>query len=397
MRHAEARLFKLHENSSKRVRLGPQTSGLCGILAHRSSSGPLGANGRTMKIITRSRRSARVGPLALTSADGFVRKGLLVVLLGLIVGALLLQQGAGSLSKVKVREGTLAIQKNAPFAAALRTAPLAGDPDSPAYGAYFAAEGNELPPIVLIHGTPDTMGAFEPLLFGEGNLYGKANVWTLEVAGHGIAPANADSYPFQRCADHVAASLDAFGLKGVTLVGNSYGAEFCWRVAVDRPDLVARLVLIDSSGLPRTEDQFLSEEIKMRDWSVARFGYLLNSESRVASALDPHFEGGADPGRVHEVFLGLQNRSNWNAMIDLVKDESGERAADLARIQAKTLLIWGEHDEAYPPATFGRVFEERIPDARLIVVEGAGHYPHEQEPALVAREILALHEEGRSK
>lgn len=332
---------------------------------------------------------------ARSSRAGWIRKAVLLALLLLIVSVVFVQQGAGSQSKEEVRQGILAIQKNAPFAAALRRAELPGNPDSPAYASSFPAAGNSGPPIVLVHGTPDTMGAFEPLLFGEGGLHGRANLWTLEVAGHGIATANASEYTFQRCADHVAAALHAFELEGVTLVGNSYGAEFCWRVAVDHPDLVARLVLIDSSGLPRTDDQFLSEEVKMRDWSVARLGYLLNSEERVAMALDPHFDGAADPGRVHEVFLGLENRGNWNAMIDLVRDENGERQHDLAKIQAQTLLIWGEHDEAYPPETFGRVFDERIPSSRFVVVEGAGHYPHEQQPALVAAEILSLHQQGR--
>ncbi|QDV08042.1 Lipase 3 precursor [Planctomycetes bacterium Poly30] len=347
-----------------------------------------------MKLAPRALDAAR-------SSRGFVRKALLLVLLALIVVAVLVQSGAGSLSKEDVRRDILAIQKNAPFAAAMRTAPLPGVPvgnmDSPAMGAYFPATGDELPPIVLVHGTPDTMGAFGALLFGEGGLHGQANVWALEVAGHGFALANEDEYSFQICADHVAASLQAFGLEGVTLVGNSYGGEFCWRVAADHPELVARLVLIDSSGLPRTDDQFLSEEVKMREWSVARLGYLLNSEERVAFALDPHFDGHADPGRVHEVFLGLENRANWNAMIDLVRDENGARENDLARIQAPTLLLWGETDQAYPPDTFGRVFDERIPSSRLVVVEGAGHYPHEQQPALVAKEILALHREGRGK
>ena len=44
----------------------------------------------------------------------------------------------------------------------------------------------------------------------------------------------------------------------------------------------------------------------MREWSVARLGYLLNSEDRVAFALDPHFDGAADEDRVREVFLGLE-------------------------------------------------------------------------------------------
>ena len=171
-------------------------------------------------------------------------------------------------------------------------------------------------------------------------------------------------------------------------------ARDAFRGALDHPDLISRLVLIDSSGLPRTDEQFLSEEVKMREWSVARLGYLVNSEPRVASALDPHFDGGADPERVKEVFLGLENRGNWNAMIDLVRDENGARAGELAGLQPPTLLLWGELDQAYPPATFGATFAERIPAARLVVVPGAGHYPHEQTPARVAQAILAFHRGG---
>ncbi|MEM1448622.1 MAG: alpha/beta hydrolase [Planctomycetota bacterium] len=298
-----------------------------------------------------------------------------------------------------MRSATLDLSKNSRFAESIGShGPLASGDE--VLAAHFprseerAAASPPRPPLVLVHGTPDTMGAWEPLLFGPGSLAGQEDVWTIEVVGHGMADADRGPYPFQRCADFVAAAIEVLGLEGVTLVGNSYGAEFCWRAAVDRPDLVGKLVLIDSSGLPRAEDEFLSEEVKMREWSVARLGYLVNSELRVAFALDPHFDGAADPERVREVFLGLQNRGNWNAMIDLVRDENGARAADLARLEMPTLLLWGEFDQAYPPATFGRTFEERIPSARLVVLEGAGHYPHEQDPARVAEELLAFHREA---
>ncbi len=326
-----------------------------------------------------------------------LRRALLLGALSVAAGALAIGLGVGSTSKADVREAILALPKNAPFAAALRTVELPGDPDSPAYAAHFPSpEAAETPerPIVIVHGSPDTMGSFAPLLFGPGQLHGQANLWTLEICGHGIAPANGDAYPFQRCADYLASVLEAFDLKAVTLVGNSYGAEYCWRAAADHPDRIARLVLIDPSGLPRADDEYLSEEVKMREWSVARLGYLANSEPRVASALDPHFNGHADPERAHEVFLGLQNRSNWNAMIDLVRDDNGDREHDLTKIQAPTLLLWGEHDEVYAPTTYGRTFEERIPNAQLVVIDGAGHYPHEQEPARVAKEILAFHRAG---
>lgn len=325
--------------------------------------------------------------------------GALVRLLGALlllfaIGGVAVSLGAGSLGPAEVQRRILDLPKNEAFRDSLVAGRVtaSGDPVLAAHFPRSADSEGPARPIVFVHGTPDTMGAWAPLLFGPGALAGEADVWTLEVVGHGMLGDAAGPFPFQRCADHVAASLDALELRGVTLVGNSYGGEFCWRVAADRPDLVDRLVLIDCSGLPRSDDQFLSEEVKMREWSVARLGYLLNSEDRVAFALDPHFDGAADEDRVREVFLGLENRTNWGAMIDLVRDENGERAGDLGRVAAPTLLVFGELDQAYSPATFGAEFERRIPDARLEVIEGAGHYPHEQDPAAVGRLLLEFHE-----
>jgi len=333
-------------------------------------------------------------PLRFGRATGGASVRLLgALLLLLLIGGIAVSRGAGSLGPAEVQREILELPKNAVFKEALVAGRItaSGDPVLAAHFPRSADGAGPARPIVFVHGTPDTMGAWGPLLFGPGALAGRADVWTLEVVGHGMLGDAAGPFPFQRCADHVAASLDALRLSGVTLVGNSYGGEFCWRVAADRPDLVERLVLIDCSGLPRSDDEFLPEEVKMREWSVARLGYLLNSEDRVAFALDPHFDGAADGERVHEVFLGLENRTNWGAMIDLVRDENGERADDLGRIAAPTLLVFGELDQAYSPATFGAEFERRIPDARLEVIEGAGHYPHEQKPATVGRLLLEFH------
>ncbi|MBL6755792.1 MAG: alpha/beta hydrolase [Planctomycetes bacterium] len=330
------------------------------------------------------------------SQSGRVVRGLLLAgAAGLLLSGAVIS-GCGSMAVEDVKAQTLALPKNAPLLEGLRTGILDGTGDPWMASSLPAAggAGGAGRPVVLVHGTPDGMGAWTRVLFGEGGLAGKEDIHTVEVIGHGMLGVEGGEVTFQRCADHVAATLRALGLEGVTLVGNSYGGEFCWRAALDHPDLISRLVLIDSSGLPRTDEQFLSEEVKMREWSVARLGYLVNSEPRVASALDPHFDGGADPERVKEVFLGLENRGNWNAMIDLVRDENGARAGELAGLQPPTLLLWGELDQAYPPATFGATFAERIPAARLVVVPGAGHYPHEQTPARVAQAILAFHRGG---
>ena len=49
-----------------------------------------------------------------------------------------------------------------------------------------------------------------------------------------------------------------------------------------------------------------------------------------------------------------------------------------------SLLIWGEKD-ADTPLWMGKVFEERIPDAGLVTVPGAGHYAYLEQPRFVFR------------
>jgi pimeloyl-ACP methyl ester carboxylesterase len=59
-------------------------------------------------------------------------------------------------------------------------------------------------------------------------------------------------------------------------------------------------------------------------------------------------------------------------------------------LRQPALLLWGAEDVAYRPERFGALFRDTIPDARLVLIEGAGHYPHEEKPAEVARAIAAF-------
>jgi pimeloyl-ACP methyl ester carboxylesterase len=56
----------------------------------------------------------------------------------------------------------------------------------------------------------------------------------------------------------------------------------------------------------------------------------------------------------------------------------------LPRIQAPTLLVWGSNDDATPVAD-ARIMEKEIPDAGLVVFEGAGHYSYLERPAEFCR------------
>ena len=301
-----------------------------------------------------------------------------------------------SLDKQELGEALLALPKNAPLAdiGGFRTTPMALELDGTRHELdlrYLLAEGpseNAATPVLLVHGTPSTAASWvEIMLGGDGfeGLSAKRDVYAIEIVGHGIAEGDIGEVTFQRCARFVAAAIDALGLDTVHLVGGSYGGEFAWRAALDASDSVAGLVLLDSSGYRREDEEFLPEEVDMREMSLAKIGWLLNSSERITTALAPHFEE-IPPDRVEEFRLVCDNAANWSAMIDLVRDENGGRADELKLLRVPTLLLWGERDIAYPPERFGERFAADLPDARLVVLP-SGHYPHEERPADVIREM----------
>lgn len=253
-----------------------------------------------------------------------------------------------------------------------------------------------LPPVVLVHGTPSSLFTWAPLAFGQGDFGGlvdalpERDLYLLDVVGHGVTRTEAPPYSFQRCADWVAGALHGLGLRDVVLVGNSYGGEFVWRAALDHPDRIGRVVLLDSSGYPRADDEWLPEEEAMRGMSLAYVGWVLNSRDRIRTALAPHFPDGVSDDQVEEIHLVCDNADSWHAMVDLARDEEGTRSGELKALAQPTLLLWGAEDVAYGVERFARLFERDIPDARLVVIAGSGHYPHESRPADVAREIAAF-------
>jgi pimeloyl-ACP methyl ester carboxylesterase len=250
--------------------------------------------------------------------------------------------------------------------------------------------GTSGPVVVLVHGTPSSLVTWTDVVHGGPGYAGLAEtcrVYALDVVGHGTTRTSVSPCSFQACADWVGGFLEMLDLRDVLLVGQSYGGEFAWRCALDNEGRVARLALMSSSGFPRRDDEWLPEEVKMREMWLARYGWLINSRERLRPAVDLHFATPSPDERIEEYFLVSENADNWKSMIDLARDENGLRSPELAQLKQPTLLLWGERDIAYRPERFGRLFADTIPDARYVPVPDAGHYPQEEQPAFVARAL----------
>ena len=84
--------------------------------------------------------------------------------------------------------------------------------------------------------------------------------------------------------------------------------------------------------------------------------------------VDRHFELALREGNRRALALRLRQ------MVD------GEHVERIASLKQPTLILWGEHDRLIPLVA-GQQFQQMIAGSRLVVLEGLGHVPQEEDPA----------------
>lgn len=175
--------------------------------------------------------------------------------------------------------------------------------------------------------------------------------------------------------------LDALGLVRVPLVGASFGGMVACEVAAHRRDGVSALVLLDPIGLWRD------------DAPVAQ--YMTMSPEELAATL---FHDPRGPVAQAALALPADDGERAVALADLVwaMGATGKfvwpipdkgLARRLHRVNAPTLVLWGEHDRLVSPI-YAQEFADRIAGARVEIVAGAGHVPQLERVDVVAPLVL---------
>ena len=242
------------------------------------------------------------------------------------------------------------------------------------------------PPILLLHGIASVTAAAIPLL----PLLGPRRILAVDWPGHGLsAPVTLTSRSDLRT--HVTAVIDAvltsFGVDTVDLVAHSLGGQFALYYVLAEPKRVHRLVLL---GAPGAAFEGVAPVLAMRIMSIPRIGrgilamptspetYLKNSDGMLgAGAMDGYPEEIAEVGYLASQRPGFAPSvsSFFRALITPFSMRAGVAVApaDLARVAAPTLMVWGDKDVFLTPDK-GRQNIDAIPHSQLLLVDG-GHAP----------------------
>jgi pimeloyl-ACP methyl ester carboxylesterase len=173
-------------------------------------------------------------------------------------------------------------------------------------------------------------------------------------------------------AGHYATAIEDRFEGAIPILGFSTGGSIAQQFAVDRPDLVRRLIL---AGTACRLGPMVRDAMRRHAQFAASGQY-----RRSAAALAPTITGSALGQRLAGAAMSLAAPlggmgPNWDPsdMIATVEAEDAFDASDwLGEIRAPTLVIGGEHDPCYSRELFAET-TRGIPDARLFIYERRGH------------------------
>jgi 2-hydroxymuconate-semialdehyde hydrolase len=247
-------------------------------------------------------------------------------------------------------------------------------------------------PVVLVHGIPTNSLLWRHV---QGELAADHQVYAVDMIGYGSSDKPEDADPsVANQARWLSEFLMACRLESVVLVGHDIGGGVAQLVAAQHPELIARLVLIDTiaydswpePNIARLKDPKWDERFESIDL-VAGFQRGLQG-GMVDTDLATQ-----DTAKIYaEPFMAASPSSYLRVARALRTEDTLDATTAIEAINVPTTIVWGAED-SYQDVKYGQRLAEALADAQLVVLENVGHFVPEEAP----EELASIIATGRRK
>jgi pimeloyl-ACP methyl ester carboxylesterase len=241
--------------------------------------------------------------------------------------------------------------------------------------------------LVLVHGITNSSATWEPVLATLGQRF---TVIAPDLLGHGDSAKPRGDYSLGANASLLRDFMLALGHERATLVGHSLGGGIAMQMAYQFPERVERLVLVSSGGLGRQVTPLLravalpGAELVL---PLLASEPLVNAGAKIGGWIDRiGVRVGSDLAAMAAGFASLQDIEARRAFVHTARaviDVGGQRVNATDKLYlaeaVPTLILWGDRDPIIP-ARHGIRAHELMPGSRLRIFDGAGHFPHHDDP-----------------
>ncbi len=222
-----------------------------------------------------------------------------------------------------------------------------------AYQVYGTGES-----VVLLHGWGGEANSFKPVIDQMSRYY---KVFALDLPGFGLSEMPTVAWDATDYATFLSVFFEKLKIRKAHLIGHSYGGRISIVMAAHQPHLVDKLILVDSAGIipPRS----LLYYIRI---GIAKWGRVI----RQCGSVGKRF---ADA--LSKMIGSKDYREAGPMQATLVKSVNQDLRPLLPKIEAATLLIWGENDNETPISS-GEIMSREIPNSELVILKDAGHFSY---------------------
>jgi pimeloyl-ACP methyl ester carboxylesterase len=247
--------------------------------------------------------------------------------------------------------------------------------------------GGRGPLLVLVHGITNSSASWEPVL---ATLAQRFTAIAPDLLGHGDSAKPRGDYSLGANASLLRDFMLALGHERATIVGHSLGGGIAMQMAYQFPERVERLVLVSSGGLGRQVTPLLravalpGAELVL---PLLASEPLVNAGAKIGGWIDRiGVRVGSDLAAMAAGFASLQDIEARRAFVHTARaviDVGGQRVNATDKLYlaeaVPTLILWGDRDPIIP-ARHGIRAHELMPGSRLRIFDGAGHFPHHDDP-----------------
>jgi len=246
---------------------------------------------------------------------------------------------------------------------------------------HYRGEGQGMP-IVLIHGTAASLHTWDDWTQ---ELTKTHRVIRMDLPAFGLTgPNQSRDYSVEAYVKFMEKFITQMEIDSFHLAGNSLGGNIAWNYALEHPEKVGKLALLDPNGLPTGKPKpwiFQMANIPVLNQAFLYYTpkFLIRKNIKEVYADDTKITDELIT-RYHKMALREGNRQ---AFVDRAKLDFKEDSLTIVNkfklIETPTLIIWGKQD-AWIPLACGEVMHEHIPNSELEVLENSGHVPMEENP-----------------